>query len=59
MLLHNDALPVINRVAGLHVLLYGQPVSKICRLTDADVIDVGTALKLKLGPTPIELSLSG
>jgi hypothetical protein len=54
MLLHNDALPVINSVAGLLVLLYGRPVSKICRLTDADVIDVCTALKLKLGPTPIE-----
>jgi hypothetical protein len=46
-LLHNDALPVINRVAGLLVLPYGQLVSKICRLTDADVIDVDLGISAR------------
>jgi hypothetical protein len=48
-LLHDDQLEVADRVAGLLVVLYAQPASRIVRLTRADVTcDQGQTL-LRLG----------
>lgn len=56
-LLHDDALPTPDRVAGLLVLLYGQTLSRISRLRPADVttgpddVDV----RLQLGTDAIQI----
>lgn len=42
------------RVAGLLVALYAQPVSRISRLQRRHIITTGPALRLALGPDPIE-----
>ncbi|MFD9595537.1 hypothetical protein ACFWA9_22710 [Kitasatospora sp. NPDC059973] len=47
--LHDEALPLRTRTAAALVLLYAQPVSRIVRLTIADVADDGDALTIRLG----------
>ncbi|WP_327031730.1 hypothetical protein [Micromonospora ureilytica] len=54
-LLHDDTLHPVDRVAGLLVLLYAQPVSRIVRLT-VDHVSTGEAgTHLALGRKPVHL----
>lgn len=54
-LLREDSVERADRVAGLLVLLYAQRVSTIARLTLADVVATDEALRLRLGPHPIQV----
>ena len=54
-LLHEDTLPVRDRLAGLLVLLYAQPVARISRLTTGHVTVDGATARIRLGPAPITL----
>lgn len=54
-LLHNQTLPLPDRVAGLLVLLYAQSPAVIEGLTTATVDDDGTTITLTLATVPIVL----
>ncbi|MFC9141717.1 hypothetical protein [Streptomyces bacillaris] len=54
-LLHDTELATGDRVAGCLVLLYGQPCTRIARLTTAQVTDTGKSLQLMLGTHPVEI----
>jgi hypothetical protein len=54
-LLHDGTLNPRDRLAGLLVLLYAQPVARISRLTTSHVTIDGTTVKIHLGPAPITL----
>jgi hypothetical protein len=54
-LLHDDSHAIEDRVAGLLVLLYGQPLARIARLTRDQVTLTPDRARLLLGTTPIEL----
>lgn len=54
-LLQSDTVAVVDRVAGLLVLLYGQSTSRIVRLTVHDVIDTSVLVQLRLGAEPVAL----
>jgi hypothetical protein len=54
-LLEDDTIALQDRVAGLLVLLYAQPVPAIVQLTIGHVIDQQSGVLLKLGPTPVAL----
>jgi hypothetical protein len=54
-LLHDDSHATEDRVAGLLVLLYGQPVARIARLTRAQITITPNRTQLLLGTTPVEL----
>jgi len=54
-LLHDDVRAVEDRVAGLLVLLYGQPLARIARLTRDQVTDSADGITLLLGTMPVEL----
>jgi hypothetical protein len=54
-LLHDDAHAIEDRVAGLLVLLYGQPLARIARLTLGQVADSPDGVTLLLGTMPVEL----
>jgi hypothetical protein len=54
-LLHDDTLNTRDRLAGLLVLLYAQPVARISRLTTSHVTIDGTTVRIRLGPAPITL----
>jgi len=54
-LLEDDTIALQDRVAGLLVLLYAQPVPAIVQLTIGHVIDHQPHVLLKLGPTPLLL----
>ena len=54
-LLHDDARAIEDRVAGLLVLLYGQPLARIARLTRDQVTDSPDGVTLLLGTMPVEL----
>jgi hypothetical protein len=60
-LTHNTDLPLSDRVAGLLVLFYAQPVSRIITLTIADVILDADTVLLRLGdpPSPAPEPLAG
>jgi hypothetical protein len=51
-LLTGQDLPLRSRVAGVIVLLYAQPVSRIVRLSIDDVIPDGDQVLLRLGEPP-------
>lgn len=51
-LLNNDDLPLRPRIAGVIVLLYAQPLSRIVRLTVDDVLHDGDQVLLRLGQPP-------
>ncbi|WP_033819398.1 hypothetical protein [Kitasatospora sp. MBT63] len=53
--LHDDELPLDVRVAGALVLLYGQQVSRIVRLTAADLSRTGEQTFLTLEQAPVLL----
>jgi hypothetical protein len=52
-LLTDHGTPLRERVAGLLLLLYAQPVSRIVRLTVDDVSHVGDQALLRLGEPPV------
>jgi hypothetical protein len=52
-LLHNDTNTTADRVAGLLVLLYGQPVARIVRLTTDNITHTGSHVRLLLGRQPL------
>jgi hypothetical protein len=54
-LLHADGIDPHQRVAGLLVILYAQPVSRVARLTQADVIATSIGVAVKLGRSPIRV----
>ena len=54
-LLHDDAIDIADRVAGILVLVYAQPVSRITRLTPKDVIVTENTVSLMLGSEPVEI----
>lgn len=54
-LLHDDTLDPADRVVGALVLLYAQPVTRIARLTLADLTDHGHLLTLTFGKDHLEI----
>ena len=54
-LLHDESLPLHDRVAGLLVLLYAQALPDIASLTTEHVRDDGTEVKITLGAVPVAL----
>ena len=54
-LLHDDTVRTRDRLAGLLVLLYAQPVARVARLTTGHVTVSGTTVRIHLGPAPITL----
>ncbi|GAA4612801.1 hypothetical protein GCM10023195_55120 [Actinoallomurus liliacearum] len=54
-LLHDDTIGSRDRLAGLLVLLYAQPVARISRLTTDHVTIDDTTATIQLGTTPITL----
>lgn len=51
--LHDDSIAAVDRVAGLLVLLYGQPLTKIAALTTDQVLTTDEGIRLALGPHPV------
>jgi hypothetical protein len=54
-LLHDEALNARDRLAGLLVLLYAQPVARVARLTASQVTVNGDTMQIRLGTAPIML----
>jgi hypothetical protein len=54
-LLHDDTINARDRLAGLLVLLYAQPVARVARLTTGHVTASGATVQIRLGPAPITL----
>ena len=54
-LLHDGTVSTRDRLAGLLVLLYAQPVARISRLTTGHVTADDTTVRIRLGPAPITL----
>jgi hypothetical protein len=54
-LLHDDAHAIEDRVAGLLVLLYGQPIARIARLTRDQITSSARQVQLLLGTVPLDL----
>ncbi|MEU9383216.1 hypothetical protein AB0D38_20510 [Streptomyces sp. NPDC048279] len=54
-LIHDESLDDVVRVAGLLVLLFAQPPSRITQLTVDHVIDAGEKVSIRLGRVPAEL----
>jgi hypothetical protein len=52
-LLHSDTNTTADRVAGLLVLLYGQPVARIVHLTTDNITHAGNQVRLLLGRQPL------
>jgi hypothetical protein len=52
-LLNDEQLDVSDRVAGIFVLLYAQPVSRITRLTPKDLIHTEDSLSITFGGDPV------
>ncbi|MFC9816111.1 hypothetical protein ACFVJM_29090 [Streptomyces virginiae] len=51
--LHDSTITTADRVTGLLVLLYGQPVTKIAQLTTNHIQQAADGIRLALGPHPI------
>jgi hypothetical protein len=54
-LLHDDTLAARDRLAGLLVLLYAQPVARISRLTTDHLTIDATTVRIRLGSAPVAL----
>jgi hypothetical protein len=54
-LLHDDTIGSRDRLAGLLVLLYAQPVARISRLATGQITIDGTTVRIRLGSAPITL----
>jgi hypothetical protein len=55
-LLTDDTVALVDRVTGLLVVLYGQPLSRIAALTVDHIDRTEAGTTLKLGATPVELA---
>jgi hypothetical protein len=51
-LLETDDIPLRERVAGLFLLLYAQPMSRIVRMTYADILVTTEGVSIKFGEPP-------
>ncbi|GAB2953694.1 hypothetical protein GCM10027075_61730 [Streptomyces heilongjiangensis] len=51
--LHDDSIATVDRVAGLLVLLYGQPLTKIASLTTRQVLTTEEGIRRALGSHPV------
>jgi len=54
-LIHDDTLDAVDRAAGLLLLLFAQPTSRIIQLTTHQVTDRDTTVTLQLGSEPVIL----
>lgn len=54
-LLHDEEVSDRDRLAGLFVLLYAQPVARIARLTTAQLSIDAATVRIRFGPAPITL----
>jgi hypothetical protein len=54
-LLHDDTVSARDRLAGLLVVLYAQPVARVARLTTSHVTASGATVQISLGTAPITL----
>ena len=54
-LLHDDRHAIEDRVAGLLVLLYGQPLARIARLARGQITTAPERVQLFLGTVPLDL----
>ena len=54
-LVRDDSLDTADRVAGALVVLYAQPLARICALTNADVATDGAIVTVRLGGDRLEL----
>jgi len=54
-LIQDDTLDPVDRVAGAMVVLYAQPLVRICALTTHDVATVGGAVTVRFGRDRLEL----
>jgi len=54
-LVHDTTLDTVDRVAGALVVLYAQPLVRICALTTDDVQIDGKTVTVNLGEDPLEL----
>jgi hypothetical protein len=54
-LLHDDEIDLTDRVAGLLVLLFAQPMSHIVRITPKEIMSSGGKVTITLGREPLEL----
>src|SRR5260370_33004118 len=54
-LLHDETVNARDRLAGLLVLLYAQPVARVARLTTAHVTVSGPAVQIPLRTAPLTL----
>ena len=54
-LLHDETVNARDRLAGLLVLLYAQPVARVARLTTGHVTASSATVQIRLGPAPITL----
>ncbi len=53
--LHDDTLDLRDRVGGLLILLFAQPVSRVLVLTVDDIATDGQRVTIRLGREPVEL----
>jgi len=51
----DEQLDPADRVAGLLVVLYAQPLSRIATLTRNDILTLDDRVQLRLGPDPLDL----
>ncbi|MET9110894.1 hypothetical protein [Streptomyces zhihengii] len=54
-LLHDEAIDIADRVAGLLVLLFAQPLTRVVRITPNEIVSNGEAVTLVLGREPLVL----
>jgi hypothetical protein len=54
-LLHAPGITIADRVAGALVVIYAQPLTRISRLTVADLVVQPERLTVRLGASPVEL----
>lgn len=54
-LLHNDTISIEDRVAGLLLLLYGQPLSKVTCITRDQIDGEPGSVRLMLGTHPLDI----
>lgn len=55
-LVHDATLDTVDRVAGALVVLYAQPLVRVCALTTGDVQTNGQAVTVRLGQARLELA---
>jgi hypothetical protein len=53
--LHDDAIAITDRVAGLLLLLYGQPLTKVAHITREQILSSAHHASIMLGAKPLEL----